>query len=251
MVQHIKKKMKSKTFFFGTWCVFFMLSACAQKSSLRTQLQLLQNPLTNKYPLDSTGFSEIKKATFFTENGDTNVFRITSENAHLVDFNNDGEKDMIYQENRPYQATILLVKKGNDFLEIWNGSGALVAIKKGEKTAIYVLTSAIGCFDTTMVTALIVKNDTTISENILMIHTDTEVNNIHKTFEQKTISGILRTKPIVYNKKKTDPCTGDLKTGNQIRTIHNKEVTVIKSQNEWLQVVLKEKDHSSIGWVKI
>jgi len=84
----VDAKDKITTFFFGTWCVFFMLSACAQKSSLRTQLQLLQNPLTNKYPLDSTGFSEIKKATFFTENGDTNVFRITSENAHLVDFNN-------------------------------------------------------------------------------------------------------------------------------------------------------------------
>jgi len=179
------------------------------------------------------------------------VFTITSKNVHLVDINNDGQKDIIYQENRPYPATVLFVKKGNDFVEIWNGSGALVDIREGKHTTIYLLTSAIGCFDMNMLSELTVNSNNTIIDNTIGLYSELKMENINNTFEQNIISGILRTKPIVDDHKKTDPCSGDLKTGNQLQTIDNKEVTVIKNQNDWSLVVLKEKNHSIIGWVKI
>lgn len=243
--------MKKLVFFFGTWCLFLTLLGCAPNNPLQKQLQLLQNPPEYEYPLDSTGFSKIKKATFFAKNGDTGVFAINSSNIHLVDLNNDGQKDMIYQDNRHYQATVLLVKKGNDFVEIWNGSGALVDIKQGEKTTIFVLSSAIGCLNETILSELVIKNDGAIAEKTLGLHLNTEIKGINKTFEQKIISGILRTEAIIDDTKKKDPCTGDVKTGNQMRIIKNKEVTIIKKQSDWLLVVLKEKNQSIIGWVQI
>ncbi|WP_109098210.1 hypothetical protein [Aquimarina sp. AU58] len=242
--------MKKLEFFFCICCLFLTLSGCAQNNSLKTQLQLLQNPSGYKFPLDSTGFSVIKNAKFYTKNGDTDVFDINSENIHVVDVNNDGEKDIIYQDIRHYQATVLLLKKGNDFVEIWNGPGALVSLKEGGKTTMYVLSSAIGCFDMTMLSTLVINSDNTLVENTIALYSDTKMSTISKTFEQKIILGILRTQPVINDQKKTDPCTGDLKTGNQIRTIENKAVTVIKKQNEWFLVVLKEKDQSIIGWIK-
>ncbi|MBG6130348.1 hypothetical protein IWQ47_001569 [Aquimarina sp. EL_43] len=243
--------MKNKVFFFGIYYLFLTLSGYAQDSSLKTQLQLLQNPSECKFLLDNTGFLAIKNAKFYTKNGDTDVFDINSKNIHIVDVNNDGAKDIIYQDNRHYHATVLLIKKGNDFVEIWNGSGALVSLKEGEKTTMYVLSSAIGCFDMTMLSVLVINSDNILTENTIALYSDTKMGVINKTFEQKIISGTLRTQPVTDDKKKTDPCTGDLKTGNQIRVIENKAVTVIKKQNEWFLVILKEKDQSIIGWVKI
>ena len=243
--------MKTKAFFFGICCMLLTLSICAQNSTLEIQLQLLQNPLEYNFPLDSTGISEIKNTKFFAKSGNTDVFDINSKNTHVVDINNDDQKDIIYQDTRHYPATVLLVRKGDDFVEIWNGTGTLVNIKQGEQTTIYVLSSAIGCFDITMLSELIIKRDNTFIENTIALYSDTKIEKINKIFEQKVISGIVRTQPRIDNKEKTDSCTGDVKTGNQIRTIKNKEVTVIKKQNEWLFIVLKEKDHSIIGWIKI
>lgn len=243
--------MKTKMFFFGIWFLFLALSGCAQNSTLEIQLQLLQNPLEHKFTLDSTGFSNIKKAKFFTKSGNANVFDINSNNIHVVDVNKDGKKDIIYQDTRQYPATVLLVRKGDDFVEIWNGTGALVDVKQGKHTTIYVLSSAIGCFDITMLSELMIKRDNILIENTIALHSDTKIEKTNKTFEQKIISGIVRTQPSIDNKEKTDPCTGDVKTGNQIKTIENVEVTVIKKQNDWLFIVLKEKGNSIIGWVKI
>lgn len=241
--------MKNKEFFLWVGGLFLILSGYAQDESLEIQLQLLQNSSEYQFPIDSTGFSKIKNAKFYTKNGNTDVFAINSNNIHLVDINKDGEKDVIYQDNRHYQATVLLVKKEDDFVEIWNGSGVLVHLRKGKETIIYVLNSAIGCFDITMLSTLVMSNDK-LTEKTIALSSETKIGVIDKTFEQRMISGILRTQAIVDDKKKTDPCTGDFKIGNQIRTIENKEVTIIKKQNEWLLVVLKEKEQSIIGWVK-
>jgi len=231
-------------------CMCNILTGCAQNNnSLKTSLQLLQSPLEFKFPLDSTGFSKIKNAKFYTKNGDTDVFDINSDNIHLVDFNNDGQKDIIYQETRHYQTTILLVEKGNDFIEIWSESGALVGIKQGEKTTVYVLSSAIGCFNVNLLSEIVIKSDNTFIDNTIALHSDVRINTIDTTFKQKKISGILRTQPIIDNEEKKDPCTGDSLIGNQIRTIENKEVTVIKKQKDWLLVVYKETDASIIGWI--
>ena len=98
---------------------------------------------------------------------------------------------------------------------------------------------------------LVVNSDYTITPKTIELYSQTKIGTISKPFEQRIISGVLRTQPVIDDKQKTDPCTGDLKTGNQIRTVKNKTVTVIKTQNRWVLVVLKEKDQSIIGWVKI
>ncbi|MDH7447580.1 hypothetical protein [Aquimarina sp. 2201CG14-23] len=243
--------MKNKLFFFGLWCLFLPLSGCAQNNSVKTQLQLLQTPLDYQFPIDSIGFSEIKNTNFLTKNGAAGEFDINSNNVHLIDVNNDDQKDIICQDNRHYQTTIVLIKKGNDFVEIWNKPGALVDIKQGKQTTIYVLCRAIGCLNETSLSELAVNNDNTITENIIELHTDTKLTKLNTTFEQKTLSGILRTQPIIDDIKKKDPCTGDVKRGNQIRVIENKNVIVIKTQSDWCLVVLKEKEQSSVGWIKV
>ncbi|MEW7280361.1 hypothetical protein ABW636_17355 [Aquimarina sp. 2201CG1-2-11] len=242
--------MKNKVFFFGIWCLFLTLSGYAQNESLKSQLRLLQIPSDYSFPLDSTGFSAIKNAKFYTKNGDIGIFDINGKNIHIVDLNRDGIKDIIYQDDRHYQAIIVFLKKGNDFVEIWNGSGVLVDITYGEKNTIHVLTSAIGCFDMILLSELSIKKDNSIIENTVTLHSDTKISTINTVFEQKIISGILRSQPIIDDTKKKDSCTEDMKEGNQLQKIKSKEVTVIQNKNGWLQVVLKEKDNSIIGWIK-
>lgn len=243
--------MKTKILFFGIWSMFLSLSTCTKNSTLKTQLLLLQNPPENKFALNSTGFSENKNSKFFTKSGEAFVLNINSQNIHLVDFNNDGQKDIIYQETRPYQETILLEKKGNDFVEIWSGAGKLVNVKQENETTIHILSYPIGCFNVVQLSELIIENNSTVKENIIAHHADVEIGEINNTFKKKTISGIIRTQPIINNEKKTDPCIADLKIGNQLKTVKNKEAIVLKKQNEWMLVVLKEMDNSIIGWVKI
>ncbi|WP_103070126.1 hypothetical protein [Aquimarina sediminis] len=242
--------MKNNALFFFIGCLFLTLFGYAQNDHLETQLKLLKTPPVNIFPLDSEGFLKMKNATFFTKNGDTDVFDINNENVHLIDFNNDGQKDIIYQDTRHYTTTVLLTKKDNDFVEIWNAPGALVDIKQEEQTTIHVLSRPIGCFDMMMLSTLVINSDNTLSENTIAHYSDTKMSTINKVLQQEIISGILRTRPVINDNKKIDPCTGDPKTGNQIRTIKNKEVVVIKTQKEWLLVILKEKDQSIIGWVK-
>lgn len=243
--------MKIKAFSLAMWCMILILIACASNNSLEKKLQLFQTPPGYQYPIDSTGYSEIKSSIFFTKNSNAEVFTMNSNNLYLVDFNNDGEKDVIYQDNRHYQTTMLLVKKGNDFVEIWKRPGRLVDVKQGKKTTFFVLNNAIGCLNEATLSELMIKNDTVIVENILTLHVDTKLNNINKTLKRQRVSGVLRTQAVVDDTKKKDPCTGDVKIGNQLRTIEDKEVTVIKNQDEWLLVVFKEVDRSMIGWVKI
>jgi len=242
--------MKIKTLFLMA-CMCNIFTGCAQsKSVLGTRLLLLQNPSENKFLMDSTGFSKIKNAKFYSKRGDSDVFNINSQNIHIVDFNNDGQKDIIYQETRLHQATVLLVKKDNKFIEIWNGPGVLVDIKQREETSIYVRSNGIGCFPYTMLFELIIKNDNSLMLSTIGHHSDTEVKDLKiKPMKQK-LSGLLRTQPIIDNKEKKDSCTGDVMIGNQIRRLDNEEVTILKEQNDWFLVLYNSKDTNLISWIK-
>ena len=243
--------MITKTHFLSIWCMCMALTGYSQtNSSLQTQLQLLQKPSETKFPLDSSGFSKIKTEKFYAMNGDADVFDINSQNIHLVDFNNDGQKDIIYQENRLHQATVLLVKKGSDFVEIWNGPGAIAEVKQGKETIIYVRTNSIGCFPYVMLFELTMKNDNSFTQSTIGYHSDTEVKNVQRVTQKRQLSGILRTQPIVDDEKKKDPCTGDAIIGNQIRTLNNETVTILKKQDNWLLVVYKNNNTGLISWIK-
>jgi len=243
--------MTTKTHFLGIWCICMALTGNAQtNSSLQTQLQLLQKPSETEFSLDSSGYSTIKNAKFFTKSGDTDVFDIKSQNIHLVDFNNDGFNDIIYNEERLHQATVLLVNKGNDFVEIWNGPGALVDVKQGKETTIYVRTNSIGCFPYVMLFELTIKNDNSFTQSTIGYHSDTEVKNVTMIPEKQQLSGILRTQPLVDDEKKKDPCTGDAMIGNQIRTLNNETVAILKKQDNWLLVIYKNNNTGLLSWIK-
>lgn len=230
------------------WCLCTGLLGWTQNNnSLRTSLQLVQN---FQYPMDSSEFSELKNPIFYSEQGYTDAFIIDNENLHFIDFNKDGNNDIIYQDTAHHQAIILFAKKDNDFFEIWSFPGKLIDIKQGKETIIYVQMNSYACLETSMLIELIVHDDNSITENSIAYHNDTKIDNFDTKFEQQIISGILRTQPIIDDKEKISPCTGDLLVGNQVRTIENKVITVIKKQKDWLLVVYKEKDKNIIAWIK-
>ncbi|NQX98226.1 MAG: hypothetical protein HRT73_10150 [Flavobacteriales bacterium] len=234
-------------------CMYTVLIGCAQNNSaLKINLQLLQKSPEFQFPIDSTGSSKVSISQFYTERGSSydDFFTLKSKNIHFVDFNNDGNNDIIYQDTQHYQATILFVKKGDKFIEIWSGSGKLIEVSSGKETTIYVAQHSVGCSSVSGLIKLIVHKDNTITQSFLYCHNKIIIKNINTTFKQIKISGILRTQPILDNKDKIEPCNGGLLIGNQIRTIENKVVIIIKKQKEWLLVIDKIKDSSIIAWIK-
>lgn len=217
---------------------------------LKTSLELLQQPREFQFPIDSTGFSNVTTFKFLLSNGEALPFPIDPKNSHVVDFNNDGQNDIIYQHTFRYGATLLFVNKDNSFVELWSGAGALVEVKPGVNPTIYVRNNPIGCFNNTQLMALTVHDDNTITENFIAYHDATEIKDLDTDFKQQTVSGILRTQPVVDNEERIDVCTGESIIGNHVRIIDNTKVTVLKKHKDWLLVMCKYKDINSIAWIK-
>ncbi len=94
-----------------------------------------------------------------------------------------------------------------------------------------------GCIEINLLFELTVGAHNEITENLLSYHHTTQINTLDTVFKQKVVSGVLRTTPYLDNFETEDPCTGELRPGNQIRTIENQGVTVIKEKGNWLLVV--------------
>lgn len=243
--------MKIKTFFWGIlWTCVTVIGYAQNNNNLKTNLQLLQKPIAFRFLMDSTGFSKIENPQFYSTISHANLPALNSKNIHFIDFNNDGYKDIIYQDTEHYSTTKLFVNKQNNFIEIGNYTGNFIEIKKEIKTKIYVVKHAVGCDFYSELIELTISNDNTITENRIAYHYNTKIEEINTILEQKKISGILRTQPILNNKKQIDPCSGNLIIGNQLKFIENKKITIIKKQKNWLLVIYKEKDNSILGWIK-
>jgi hypothetical protein len=228
------------------------MASAQNNNNLKTGLLLLENSTGFQLPIDSTGFSEIKNPIFYSKQGYTDAFIIDGKYVHLVDFNNDGLKDIIYQDKRHYNATILFACNGDDFIEIWSGPGVLVAIEKDNNTSVSVVSNAVGCFPITLLIELTIDNQNNVTENTIALHHETNLKKSNTKFEQQTLSGILRTQPLVDDEEKIDPCTGDPIIGNHIRTLEDQVVTAIYKEKVWWQVLYKKEDQTGlIGWVKI
>ena len=219
-------------------------------ATLKAQLRLLQFPQDFEFNKDTTGFSKFKNSKFLSKNGDADVFAINANNVHLVDFNIDGLKDIVYQENRLHAATVLLANNGTDFIEIWNGPGKPIAINEGEKTTVSVYSSYVGCIEINLLFEVTVGAHNEITENLLSYHHTTQIDKLDSKFKQKEVTGILRMTPIEDTTETADSCTGELRIGNQIRAIENQRVTVIKDKGDWLLVVYKNYNNSIIAWIK-
>lgn len=230
-----------------------MSCASAQTNNIDTlkeQLRLLQLPQGFELKKDTTGFSKFKNSKFYTKNGDEDVYTIDGNNIHLIDFNNDGLKDIVYQEKRPYTATALFVNNGKYFLEIWNGPGQPVCITQAENTTISVYSSHVGCIEINLLFEVTVGAENKITEDLLSYHHNTLLKKLDSNFKQKVVTGILRTTPTEDNTETEDPCTGEQRLGNQIRTIENQMVTVINDKGDWLLVVYKNNNNSVITWIR-
>ena len=219
-------------------------------SNLKMQLKLLQLPQDFEIKKDTIGFSKLKNAKFYTINGDNDVFTIDVNHIHLVDFNKDGLKDIIYQENQPYISTVLFANNGKDFVEVWNGSGKPVNITHKRETTIAVYSPYIGCMESNILFSLTIDAKNNLTEDRLSYHNKTQFNTLDTQFLSKETSGILRSTPEVDNTETKDPCTGAKIAGNQIKTINNHIVTVIKEGKEWSLVAYKKSNNSIIAWIK-
>lgn len=239
-----------KSFLNKVFMLITIIGYAQNDSTLVKDLELLQKPAEFQFSIDNSGYSKIESSQFYSKRGDTDAFIINPKDIHFLDFNNDGYKDIIYQDTRHYQATIIFVKKGNDFKEIWSGPGKLIEVKQGKETTVYVIMNFIGCSPISILNKLIIHNDNSITESSISYHYKTIIENTDVIFEQKNVSGILRTQPVLDNKELNDPCTGGSVIGNQLRTIENKEITIIKKQKDWLLVVYKDKSNSIVSWIK-
>jgi hypothetical protein len=219
--------------------------------TLKMSLELLQKSKEFRFPADSSGFSNFRASKFLLPNGGAVPFPIDPKNIHIVDFNNDGQKDIIFQNKFRYGTTLLFVNKDNNFKVLWSGAGTLVAITEGANPTMYVRNNPIGCFNNTQLMALTVHEDNTISENFIAYHDDTDIKDLDKALIKNSISGILRTQPIVDDTITIDPCTGDTVTGNQVRTIENDIVIILKKMENWLLVIHESKGTHIICWIQI
>ncbi len=219
-------------------------------TTLKAQLRLLQLPQDFEFKKDTTGFSTFENSKFYSENGDADVFAIDAKNVHLVDFNNDGLKDMVYQDKQLHLATVLFANNGKDFIEIWNGPGEPVFIKESEKTTISVYSPYVGCMEINLLYEVNVGANNEIKEDLLSYHHTTQLKKLDSKFKQKEVSGFLRMTPKEDNTETEDPCTGEQRPGNQIRAIEKQLVTVIKDGKRWSLVVYKNNNNSIIAWIK-
>ncbi|MEO9894680.1 hypothetical protein [Aurantibacter sp.] len=231
-------------------CAFAQTKSVNPTTALKEQISLLQLPHDFEYKKDTTGFTKFKNSKFYSKNGEADVFSIIAKNVHLVDFNNDGLKDIIYQEQQLHKAIVLFANNGKDFIEIWDGPGEVVFIKQAEKTTISVYTPYVGCIEINLLFEVTIGANNEIVEDLLSYHHNTQITNLNPEFKQKEVTGMLRTTPVVDDSETKDPCTGEPRPGNQIRAIENQRVTVIKDQGDWSLVVYKSYNNSIIAWIK-
>ncbi len=216
-------------------------------------IQLERTLLDFKFPIDSTGFSKFKHSKFL-KNGNAVDFIIQPKNTHVIDFNKDGLQDIIYQNTEHYTETILFINNGSSFIEIYTTPGKLIDIQLGDKTLISIFSNAIGCFEKKIFSYVTIDTYNVMSTYKLWLHYETIINNLDSSFTQRKVTGILRTQPIVDNQHKEEICTREPRKGNQIDTLINQPVTVIKQQDNWLLVLYekttKETNYATIGWIK-
>jgi len=231
-------------------CASAQIKVVEANANLKAQLRLLQLPQDFEFKKDTSGFSKFKSSKLYPKNGDADVFTIDANKVHLVDFNNDGLKDIIYQDKQLHMATVLFANDGKDFIEIWNGPGKPVSITQAENTTISIYSPYVGCMEINLLFELTVGAENKITEDLLSYHHNTQMDNFDADFKQKIVTGILRTSPIEDNSETADPCTGEQRLGNQIRTIENQRVTVIKDEGDWLLVVYTNYNNSIITWTR-
>jgi len=226
-----------------TIIVFFIyLNSFGQKlNEIKLKLNLLES--NYDFKLDSTGLSELLLPSYrCSENNSEN-------NWHVQDINNDGLKDLIYSGTcQPYYQTAIFLNSKNGFKLVYDYPGKIVSITENSNK-INILKSSCCCDYYSDLIEVSVNNKYEIQKNTISFNVETKIETQHK-LNFKTVSGILRSTPILENKVKKDVCSDDTIIGNQIETIKNKQAIVLNEKNDWLLVLIERNEvYSIIGWI--
>ncbi|WKB82454.1 hypothetical protein QYR09_05335 [Cellulophaga lytica] len=226
--------------------VFFLssLSLFSQDfSDIKTRVSLLKTTATFK--VDSTGISKIQVPTYYC---DTNE---PGNNWHVQDLNNDGLKDLIFTGTcQPYHQTAIFLNNKKGFQLVYDAPGKILSITSTTNTTeINSYNPSCCCSYYSSLVKITINNTSVVEESTISFHDKTVITLSDKLYT-KTVSGILRSTPVIDDVIKKDPCTGEEKNGNRIGIAENESAIVVNQENNWLLVFIKQNGSYAVGWVK-
>ncbi|PKV50954.1 hypothetical protein ATE84_3023 [Aquimarina sp. MAR_2010_214] len=222
------------------------ISYSQTQTDLRDQLMVLVNADSVNFKLDSTGFEKLPKIDYDCYDGESGIF------WHVQDLNNDGLKDLIYSGPcKPYYQCIIFLNDGTKLNNVYDSPGKLLKVQTDHLASkISILKSNCCCDYYSEFTEISIGFDNRMVKAIVEYHFDTKVS-LASELKEKLISGVLRSKPIVYDNIHQDPCLPQKNIGNQILKINNEKVVVLDFKEGWYLILhKKDNEHSIIGWVK-
>lgn len=226
--------------------VFFLssISSFSQDfNALKIRIGLLKT--TSNFKVDSTGISKIQVPTYYC---DTNEL---GNNWHVQDLNNDGLKDLIFTGTcQPYHQTAIFLNSKKGFQLVYDAPGKILSITSSTNgTEINSYNPSCCCEYYSSLIKVSINNLSVVEESTISFHDKTTITASDKLYA-KTVSGILRSTPVVDDVTKKDPCTAEEKTGNRIGIAENESAIVVNQENNWLLVFMKQDTSYAVGWIK-
>lgn len=212
-------------------------------SDIKTRIGLLKT--TANFKVDSTGISKIPIPTYYCNTNDT------ENNWHVQDLNNDGLKDLIFSGTcQPYHQTAIFLNSKKGFQLVYDAPGKILSITSTTNgTEINSYNPSCCCEYYSNLIKVTINNTSAVKESTMSFHDKTTITASNKLYA-KTVSGILRSTPVVDDITKKDPCTAEEKTGNRIGIVENESAIVVNQEKNWLLVFIKQNGSYAVGWIK-
>jgi hypothetical protein len=228
--------------------LFFVFTTSAYSQSfaeLQSHLKQLEN--NNVFTFDTTGFSSLPVEENYCSD------EINSNYYHVVDLNADGLNDLLFSGPcKPYNRTIIYLNNGRELYMVDEFAGKILSIKKDSAlTTITIFKEACCCDYFSELIELSISPTSGLTVSFIYFHTDTKIS-LGSTFESIKINGIIRSTPVIDNKKKKDACRNQKIIGNKWITLDKPtEVVQLNKVGKWSLVYMREDSLSSyIGWIE-
>lgn len=213
---------------------------------VQEKLMLIQNIDDISFPMNSSGYAELPDFNYHCEDDKSGTF------WHVQDLNNDGLKDLIYSGPcKPYDQSAVFINDGVRLEKIFDAPGKLVKIEReGKATKLSIFKEGCCCDYSSGLVEVTVGFDGSVKRESISFHVDTELG-LNKNLLWKSMTGIVRSQPLVDDKIYEEACLGHKVTGNQLFELKDEKVIVLQSKGEWSLVLCsKDDEHSVVGWVK-
>lgn len=241
----MKNTLKLKSTLFILLLIPFV-SIGQSYEELREELVIIQDVDHVSFPMNTKGYDTLPRVTYECFDEDLGRF------WHVQDLNNDGLNDMIYSGPcKPYNQSAIFMNNGDRLEKVFETPGKLLKIEsKSEGARVYVFKESCCCDYYSGLTKIVVGLDGGIHKEVISYHVDTQLNLDKKLFK-KSISGVLRSQPVVDDEVGIDPCFDQKKVGNHLYKLNAQKVVVLQSKGGWdLVLCSKDEENSIIGWVK-